>query len=390
MPENQNQTSFKAADEMDVIQALQSSKKFIGRPMPWPLEERKALLNRLAEVIRTKVDQWSQQEAHFQNLPVDFVKENSFDHALYLIEQNLKDISSARNHVVPTGVIAVITSWSLSFRLVMESMIPALAAGNAVIVKVSSRSPVTANILLELARLAEIPEGALNVLVGEGAKVGAFLAAHPGIRGVSFVGKSKTAESIIKATAPQFKKLHLRGSVKNSAVVLSGLDDALLPELIKSFAVAGTGWSMSRLLTTEAEAPALVEKIKAVLGEQAVQKHGKPLIETDGPVFLLDLPNCSDQQQEESSEMIFPIVTVKYQHEIAKWLNNTPYGNLATIWGDEEKALKISEKLEVGVVWLNHWMRAQDESPWGLKQSAFGIPDRTATGAFFSDRKLTL
>jgi acyl-CoA reductase-like NAD-dependent aldehyde dehydrogenase len=129
----------------------------------------------------------------------------------------------------------------------------------------------------------------------------------------------------------------------------------------------------------------------AKLKTQAVQEHGKPLMDRDGvPLFLLDLPNCSDFQQEELPAPVFPIITVKYQHEIAKWLNNTSYGNLATIWGDHDKALKIAEKLEVGAIWLNHWMRPQDESPWGIKQSAFGIHENRATGSFFSDRKLTL
>lgn len=400
-------------NEMNVISAIQLAKKFLNKPLAWPKEERLTLLKKMAEVIHSKSNEWSHQEALAQGLSPEFVKENSFEHALFLIEKYLKELSESQDSktlVNPTGVIAVITAWPLSFRLVMEAVVPALAAGNAVIVKVSSKSPVTAEILSEIAKLCEISEGALNVLLGEGAKVGAFLAAHPGIRAVSFVGKTKTAEQIIKSTATQFKKLQLRGSAKNAAVVLPGFDDSKISELLKSFLVgnAQTGWSMSRLITTEAEAPRVIEKLKMALKDlpkdnrlpdsqnladltrKAVQEHGKLMLESsDGPQFLIDLPNCSDLQQEELSAPLFPIVTVKYQHEIAKWLNNTSYGNLATIWGDPEKALKVAEKLEVGAVWINHWMRAQDESPWGLKQSAFGIPDRRAFGPFFSDRKLT-
>ena len=87
---------------------------------------------------------------------------------------------------------------------------------------------------------------------------------------------------------------------------------------------------------------------------------------------------------------IFPIVTVKYLHELAKWANNSSYGQLAVLWGDEGMARKLAEKLEFGGLWLNHWMQSEDESPWGLKQSAFGISEDQAEGPFFSDKKLTL
>lgn len=403
---------WKCAEEMDVIRALQSAKKFLSKPVAMTLEERLDILKKIKNILVEKSEDWAHQEALYQNLPQSFVLENGFRHVENLIDKNIKALESfsfQKTVLSPTGVMAVITAWPLSFRLVMESLVPSLAAGNAIIVKVSSRSPITAKILQEIAKIAELPAGSLQVLLGEGSRVGAFLAAHPGVRGVSFVGKTKTAESIIKATATQFKKLQLRGSAKNSAIVLPGFKESQIQDLLPSFLVAQgqTGWSMSRLLTTESEAPALMEILKSALPKssfpktmsglqvdlikKAQQEHAKLLLpDFSGPSFLLDLPNCSDLQQEELQAPVFPIITVKYMHELAKWSNNTSYGNLATIWGDPDKAMKIAEKLEVGGIWVNHWMRSQDESPWGLKQSSFGIPETSATGRFFSDQKLTV
>lgn len=400
---------WKKAEEMDVVRCLAPAKKFLTRPKGWPREERVELLTRIQQTLEKNQTEWASEEALYQGLPEDFVLQNSFRHGLFLIEKNLRDLQGSQKILTaPTGVVAVITSWSLSFRLVMESLVPALAAGNAVIVKVSSRSPITAEILQRLAVESEIPAGSLQILLGEGPRVGAFLASHPGVRAVSFVGKSTTAEFLIKSATSQFKKWRVRGSTKNVALVLPGWSEDMIPEILNSFLMGQgqMGWNMSRLLTTEGEAPALLEKLKAGLGnvvstpydfkkilkplELARREHARPLSGSEGPVFLVDLPNCSELQQEELLAPLFPVVQVKYLHELAKWANNTSYGSLATLWGDPEKAQKLLDKLDFGGLWINHWMRAQDESPWGLKHSGFGIPDPLASGGFFSDQKLTV
>ncbi len=412
------------ADEMDVIRCLQSSKKFLNLPAAWAKEDRLALLVRLKQAIEKNIDDWAAQEALYQGLPFNFSKESSFQHVLHLIDQSIQGLQEkVSDHYLnsPSGVVAIITSWSLSFRLVMESLIPAWAAGNAVIIKVSSKSPVTAQILKALVYEIQPPVGSIQVLLGVGSNVGVFLAAHPGVRAVSFVGRTKNAESVIQATAQQFKKLKIRGSVKNAALILPGFElEADWDRMIESFLIGHgqTGWSMSRLLTTEAEAPKIVERLKEkilkirmaqsihdrspwgpglnqILQNETLkiahEEHAQSFApDSKGIQFLLNLPNCSNLQQDELLVPVFPIVTVKYLHELAKWANNTSYGNLAVLWGDEEKARKIAEKLEYGALWLNHWMRPEDKSPWGLKQSAFGISDDQAEGPFFSDKKLTL
>ena len=137
--------------------------------------------------------------------------------------------------------------------------------------------------------------------------------------------------------------------------------------------------------------PALNQNLKNEILHTAQEEHAKLFAQDfTGAQFLLDLPNCSNLQQDELPAPVFPIVTVKYLHELAKWANNTSFGNLAVLWGDETKARKLADKLEFGALWLNHWMRADDESPWGLKQSGFGIADNQAEGPFYSDKKLTL
>ncbi|WP_413559842.1 aldehyde dehydrogenase family protein [Bdellovibrio sp. HCB209] len=420
------------SDAMDVIRCLQSSKKALTAFETSTLEQRAQLLNKLADYFEQNAKEIAYQEALHQGLPQSFVLKNSVQIAISILKDTAQDLLQplpSGKFVKASGLVGIITPWSLSLRLVTERLAPALAAGNAVIIKVSEQSPITAKILGEAFKAIELPAGLVQVLNG-GADVAQIIAGHPGIRAIAAAGKSSTMEAIAKAALPQMKKLQLSGGAKNAAIVLNDFDfKNRMNEIMTPF-LLGQGqmcWNMTRLFVLDSFAKEFNEALTtflqdlkpltspegdsiwtplisadraAILNQKTqfgVSEHGKvvaqPNAEVTGnfvkPTFMLDLPNCSVMQQDELFTPLFLMTSVKYQHEAVKWTNTSYLAHSAIVWAPQEKFLKVAEKLEVGQVSLNSWMTEQ--SIVGIKQSSFGIPDMSWSGAFYSDvKKLTM
>jgi aminomuconate-semialdehyde/2-hydroxymuconate-6-semialdehyde dehydrogenase len=105
------------------------------------------------------------------------------------------------------------------------------------------------------------------------------------------------------------------------------------------------------------------------------------------PTVALDLSHCSTLQQDPIDGPLALISPVKYLHEAVKWTNVGYLGLSHLILGDEEKALRTSEKLDCGHVWINQWISASDGVIVGAKQSSFGNMDFQPFGGFYSDRR---
>lgn len=420
------------SDAMDVIRCLQSSKKALAAFETFTVEQRADILNKLALYFETNAETIAYQEALHQGLPQRFVLKNSVQVAIATLRATANDLLKplpAGHSAKATGLVGIITSWCLSLRLVTERLAPALAAGDAVIVKVSEQSPVTAKILGDAFKAIELPPGLVQVLNG-GSEVAQIIAGHPGIRAITATGKSSTMEAIAKAALPQMKKLQLSGGAKNAAIVLTDFDfKNRMAEILEPF-LLGQGqmcWNMSRLFVLDSFAKEfnealtsflqnlkpltspegdsiwtpLISKDRAEILNQKTQfgisEHGKVLAQTSGemtgnfvkPTFMVDLPNCSVMQQDELFAPLFLQTSVKYQHESVKWSNTSYLGHSAIVWAPEEKFMKVAEKLDVGLVNSNSWMTAN--TVFGVKQSSFGITEMSWSGSFYSDvKKLTM
>lgn len=421
-----------ASDAMDVIKAIQNAKKAMPAFKDLPREERSLLLGKMAQALEDKASDYAYQEALHQGLSQSFVLENSVKVAIQILRQtaeSLKQELPTQMLVQPVGLVGIIASWSLSLRLITERLAPALAAGNVCLVKVSEKSPITAKILAEILQAAAVPAGVVNILQGD-AEVGKVIAGHPSIHAVTAVGKTSTVESIAKAGLSQFKKVQLSGSVKNAAIVLAGADFANhMDEILRSFLI-GQGqlcWNTSRLFILESFQKEFIEALKASLDkleplkdpsgsspwtplisaevvedvlkktQGGVVEHGKVAwgaekISGSGyfvkPVMMIDLPNCSVLQQDELQGPLFLITPVKYQHEVAKWVNTSYLAHSAVIWGPAEKLDKVIAQLECAQVWMNQWMNGESQTIFGHKQSSFGNPDMSWSGSFYSDVKI--
>jgi|GEM_PF-1026465 NAD-dependent aldehyde dehydrogenases len=435
-PFDQSQLAVVAkSDAMDLVMALQGAKKALTAFEQWTLEQRADLLNKIALKLEEKSFEISHQEALYQGLPQKFVLESSVQPSIRLLKNTAESMlasvtaDTSKKQVRSVGLVGIITSWNLSLKLVMERLTPALAAGNVMIVKVSEESPITAKLLMEVFNEAGMPEGLVSFLQG-GDEVALAIAGHPSIRAVSFVGSMAAGDKILKAAQTQFKKVQLSMGVKNSNIVLGDVDfKTLMPQILRPM-LMGAGqlcWNASRLFVLESvhkeflavaqeyinslsplKSPEgdsmwtpLISSARVEKTQERTQfgksEHGKVIAGGEvleghflKPTLMLDLPNCSEMQQDELGGPLFLVTAVKYQHEMAKWSNTSYYGHSAIVWGPEEKALKFAQKLEVGHVWINSWMDRDFETIHGSKQSSFGSQDFAWNGEFYSDvKKLT-
>ena len=123
----------------------------------------------------------------------------------------------------PIGVVAAITPWNFPLVLAMWKVAPALAAGCTVVLKPAPETPLSALRLVELARVAGLPEGVLSVVTGDGA-TGAALAAHPRIAKVAFTGSTATGQAILAASVPDLKRVTLELGGKSPSIICADAD----------------------------------------------------------------------------------------------------------------------------------------------------------------------
>jgi aminomuconate-semialdehyde/2-hydroxymuconate-6-semialdehyde dehydrogenase len=396
---------------IQVIQAIQKAKAAQARDTRLSREDRALKLRRLAELLsreQEKILDWEPQ------IEREFLREHSFEAAVLRLKEaaaQLDLVESTSTSYLPTGLITIVLPSVFSLRVLCERLAPALAAGNAVLVKLSSQSlnwgPAFEQLLFE----AGFTEGICQLLHGTAEEIGSLMINHPAVRAVSFAGRFVTAENILKTGTLYQKKLQFSKSGNNSAVLVgdSWSDEQLRPLVHSCFRAGGRlPWNTTKIFVSEEASGKFIEDFlrlirnegayfKGELNENYYQQlslirseGGKVLLEA-GPdlraTVVLDLPHCSAIQQNEVLSPIVLISPVKYLHEAVKWANVGYLGMSAMVLGDQEKALRTAEKLECGQVWINSWIQSRDGVIVGAKQSVFGDMDFRVFGSFYSECK---
>ncbi len=248
------------ADAPLVDRAVQAARAALdGRWGTTPVAARTALLRRAADRIEERFEEFVRAESADTGKPLQQVREldvaravanfRSFADTVASAGQDsfmtdLPDGRQALNYAVrkPLGVVAVIVPWNLPLLLLTWKVAPALACGNAVVVKPSEQTPSTATLLAEVLDEAGLPRGAYNVVHGFGPdSAGELLVANPGIDGVTFTGSSATGAAIMRAVAPRVRPVSFELGGKNAALVFADADlDATLAGLTRSV-FANTG-----------------------------------------------------------------------------------------------------------------------------------------------------
>jgi acyl-CoA reductase-like NAD-dependent aldehyde dehydrogenase len=312
----------------------------------------------------------------------------------------------------PIGVIGCITPFNVPLNLALHKVAPALAAGNAVVHKPATKTPLSALRLARTMEEAGVPKGAYNVLTGSGAVIGVAMAEHPRIAMLTFTGSLEVGRTI-KSRAG-FKKVTLELG-NNSAVIIepgSDLSTAVNRTVQGAFAHSGQVCiSVQRAFVHRSIAGEFVERLKtaaealrighpyeqstdisslideeeairiekwieeAVAGGARVVTGGKRARATVSPAILLDVPaTCRISCQ----EAFGPVLAVYPYEELEMAIeqsNATPYGLQAGIFTpDIQRAFRVARKLEVGGVMINDIpMYRADHMPYGgVKESGIG------------------
>jgi betaine-aldehyde dehydrogenase len=319
----------------------------------------------------------------------------------------------------PFGVVAAITPWNSPLTMEAQKVAPALAAGNAVILKPSETTPTTALELAALVRDAGLPPGLCNVLPGRG-DVGAALVDHPGVRMVSFTGGTATGRAVATAAAARVIPVALELGGKSPHVVFADADLDRAVEAVSTGIFEGSGQSCvagSRLFVERAVYDEVLERVVArarslrvglpdvpgtEMGPLASFAH-RDRIEavvaraTDEggallagarrpgsddlaagaffePTVIAGLDNSTRTCQEEIFGPVLCALPFDGEDDVVAQANDSVYGLACGIWtGDFERAWRVARALDAGSVWVNTYKQLSISTPFGgFKESGVG------------------
>ena len=340
-------------------------------------------------------------------------------------------------HRTPKGVVAVISPWNLPLLLMTFKVGPALACGNTVVVKPSEETPATATLLGEVMNECGVPPGVYNVVHGFGPNsAGEFLTTHPLIDAITFTGETRTGEEIMRAASVGLRNISMECGGKNPALVFADcdLDKAIEGTMRSAFVNCG-----QVCLGTErvyVERPIFDEFVARLKAGVETLKLGRPedeeanfgplvslehrdkvlsyykLAEEEGATVVIGggVPDMGpelnsgawveptiwtgldDNARVVREEIFGPCCHIRpfdSEEEVIALANDTDYGLCASVWTENSaRASRVSEALEVGLVWVNSWfLRDLRTAFGGAKQSGIGREGGVHGLEFYSELK---
>ncbi len=332
---------------------------------------------------------------------------------------------------VPIGPVGVITPWNTPFMLSTWKIAPALAAACTVVHKPAELSPLSARILMEIAEQAGLPPGVWNLVNGFGEDAGRALTEHPDIKAVAFVGESRTGSLITRQGADTLKRMHLELGGKNPVIVFddADLERALDAVIFMIYSINGERCtSSSRLLVQdtirESFESKLIERVNKIkvghpldpsteVGPLIAREHfdkvrsyfdiadkdgatvaagGTQVGETGFFVRPTLFTQANNQMRIAREEIFGPVLTsipFSTEEEALEIANDTPYGLTGYVWTrDLTRALRFTNKLEAGMIWVNSENVRHLPTPFGgVKSSGIGRDGGDWSFDFYMEQK---
>ena len=441
--------SLAESDSGDVEAAVVAAEKAFPGWSNTTIAERSAILMKIAAAIESNLDLLAEAESKDNGKPITLAMKvdipraaenfRFFAHAITQFSSEshesigLQTINYTLRQSV--GIVGCISPWNLPLYLFTWKIAPALAAGNCVIAKPSEITPVTANILGKLCLEAGLPKGVLNIINGSGAYAGQAIISHPKIKAISFTGGTKTGAQIAATAAPLFKKLSLELGGKNPNIIFADCDyDKMLKTTLRSsfsnqgqICLCGSRIFVERSIYNQFKTD-LVKAVKSLkvgnpsdsstdigalvsLAHKDKVKSYIDLASQEGGAVLcggesVSVPDLkqgyylspcvievkSNSCRLNQEEIFGPVVTLMpfdSEEEVLNLANDVPYGLSASIWtNDLKRSMRMSEKLQSGIVWVNTWMQRDLRTPFGgMKDSGVGREGGLEALRFFTEAK---
>lgn len=417
---------LRAASLADVEEAIAGADRAF-RTSGWAQRlphERAAVLHRVAQLIREESESLAQKQRLDNGKPINETRNlvasaaGTFQFFAAALETLEETITPSRGAFVtmsvhePMGVVAAITPWNSPIASEAQKLAPALAAGNAVVVKPAEVTPLMA---LELARICEkagVPKGIVSVLPGRGSVIGDAITRHPLVKRVSFTGGTTTGKHIAHIAADKMMPVSLELGGKSPTMVLddADLDHAVNGVLYGIFSssgescIAGSRLFVARgiydeFLTRLAEGANALRvgdpaSERTQMGPLITAKHREGIeryvdlgvseggrIRTGGvrphgdgydrgyfykPTILEGLTNSARISQEEIFGPVLVAMPFDSEEELIAQANDSVYALAAGVWSrDFKRAWKLGRAVQAGTVWVNTYKQFSVSTPFG-------------------------
>jgi betaine-aldehyde dehydrogenase len=394
--------------------------------------ERSAALHRLAGLLAERADEFARVESTQTGKPIrlttNFDVPGTVDNAAFFAgaarhlegkaqaEYSADHVSSIRRE--PIGVVGSIAPWNYPLQMAAWKILPAIAAGNTIVLKPAEITPLTALLFAQACQDAGIPDGVVNVVTGLGPVAGEALVSHPDVAMVSFTGSTPVGKRVAQLAAESAKRVHLELGGKAPFVVF---DDADLEAAVQG-AVAGslinTGQDCTAATRAYVHRSRFDEFVEGVAELFAAVRLGDPFDErtdlgplssfrqrdavagfvdrargygakivvggeapgelSQGAYYLPTLVTGVSQGAELVQREVFgPVLAAlpfDTDDEAIRLANDTPFGLAASAWTkDLVRAHRASREIRAGCVWINDHIPIISEMPHGgFKQSGYG------------------
>ena len=417
---------LRAASLADVEEAIQRADHAF-RTSGWAQQlphQRAAVLHRVAQIIRERSEELAQKQRLDNGKPINETRAlvasaaATFQFFAAALETLEESITPSRGPFVtlsvhePMGVVAAITPWNSPIASEAQKLAPALAAGNAVIVKPAEVTPLMA---LELAKICEeagVPKGIVSVLPGKGSVIGDAITKHPLVKRVSFTGGTTTGKHIAHIAADKMMPVSLELGGKSATMVLddADLDHAVNGVLYGIFSSSGESCiAGSRLFVARKIYDEFVTRIadaakalrvgdpaseRTQMGPLITAKHRESIeryvalgvseggrIRTGGvrphgngmdqgyfytPTILEGLTNSARTTQEEIFGPVLVAMPFDSEEELIAQANDSIYALAAGVWSrDFKRAWRIGRAVQAGTVWVNTYKQFSVSTPFG-------------------------